>query len=528
MSRVVYAFELRGIQGYLFNTGRLRDMIHASELIDYVCGQPLDQVLLAVGADPHRPQPRRAGGAAYLVMENEAQARRFRDLWAFTVLQLLPGIELVDALGTASTVREAVTDAIGKLQVARNQPCAQLPAATPLTELAPRTGEPAVARQHGESLDASTFVRRQAQRKDAGLTARFGSTELHWPNNFEEGSPAVTRFHLNADNFVGMLHLDGNGIGILLRVLNEAASNLSDEEYVEVYQTFSTKLEQVCCEAAQRATSEILIPARHESGVMPARPLVLGGDDLSILLRSDLAVPFAMAYAHHFEALSESFINELAQRLKTAEFPAQLTTSGGLVLVKPGFPFSQALALAEGFAGIAKARGVDDRGNKLSALALYRVQGAVGDDAGALFEREQRVGNIGLGLAAYGLTEASRGILPQLEDLRALAEVGLERNFSKARLRSLVSLMYQSLDLARSDYHRWRELMKKNAGPLWARFEELLTTLVGELDADLPCSKDSASADGGQVSPINDLLILLETELVSPLRKTMEKSDEPA
>ncbi|ART83445.1 hypothetical protein CBP31_13105 [Oceanisphaera profunda] len=527
MSRVVYAFELRGIQGYLFNTGRLKDMIYASELIDYVFGQPLDEALLAVGADPARPQPRRAGGAAYLVLDSQEQAQRLRDLWTLSLMQLLPGIELVDAVATGASVKDAVKAALDELQVARNKPLAQLPIATPLTALAPRTGQPAVDKERSESLDASTVTRRRARRVDAGLMGRFGDVSLKWPNNFEEDSHESTRFKLNADNFVGMLHLDGNGIGVLLRVLNNAARNLDDDGYIEAYRIFSTELENVTCEAARKATEDVLIPAQSDKGVIPARPLVLGGDDLTILVRGDLAVPFAMSYAAHFEALSVGFIQKLTKLLNTDELPASLTTSGGLVLVKPGFPFSQALTLAESFADIAKTKGTDAQGNKVAALSLYRIQGAVGDDANALFKREQIARNIELSLPAYALTSTDHEELPSLSTLCDLVDVALAKNFSKSRLRNLVSLLYQDLELAKSEYQRWRSLMKKEAHTcaLWSKFESALVALVGELATDLPCSNQKNN-EQRYYSPLNDLLVLLEGKMVSPLHLNKEANND--
>lgn len=525
MSQVVYAFELRGIQGYLFNTGRLKDMIYASELIDYVFYKPLDAALELVGFDSARPQPRRAGGAAYLVLDSLEQATRLRNVWTLYILQLLPGIELVDAIAIGASVKEAVSHALDELQVARNRPLAQWPGATPLTALAPRTGEPAVDNDRGESLDASTATRRHAQPNEAGLMGRFGDGSLKWPNNFEEDSHESRRFRLNADNFVGMLHLDGNGIGVVLRTLNEAAAELNDADYIKAYQTFSTGLGKVTCQAAQKATREILEPAISDKGVIPARPLVLGGDDLTMLLRSDLAIPFAMSYASHFEELSRGFIKELKQLLNTENFPESLSVSGGLVLVKPGFPFSQALSLAESFAGIAKAKGTAKmtEGNetlerKYSTLALYRIQGAVGDDAGALFEREQRVADIELSLPAYALTNHKQDGMPSLQTLLSLVKVCMAPTFSKARLRSLVGLMYESQDLAQADYNRWRGLMQKNEATrsTWFQFESGLTELLGSLDNDLPCS---AKHEGSlyRPSPLNDLLLLLETEMASPL-----------
>ena len=525
MSRYVYAFELRGIQGYLFNTGRLKDMIQASELIDCVCGRPLDEALRAVKADPAEPQPRRAGGAAYLALDSKAQSQQLRDLWNMVIRQLLPGIELVDVIAEGNSVSDAIKNALAQLQAARNQPAPQLPPSSPLTSLAPRTGQPAVFSDRGESLDLSTVTRRQAQRTDAGLMSRFGDESLQWPNNFEADAHDSRRFPLNADNFVGVLHIDGNGIGQLLRKLNEATSTFDDQQYIAAYQGFSQGLEDTTCRAARSATEEVLVPAQTERGVLPARPLVLGGDDLSILVRADLAVPFAMAFARHFEALSVEFIQALKLQLGEIDLPEKLTASGGLAFVKPGFPFSQAFTLAESLSEGAKTQGTDANGKKISALAMHRIQGAVGDDARSLFERENCISaklatnaGVELALKAYGLTSEAAEVLPSMETLVSVVNECMAPQFSKARLRGLLDLLHQDPALARTDYHRWRSLMFKEPQTRanFQRFEAGLEALVGELDPDLPYSAKTNSS-GRHQTALTDVLMLLESQMVSPL-----------
>lgn len=533
--RYVYAFELRGIQGFLFNTGRLRDMIQASELIDYVCGQPLDKALSIVGADPEQPQPRRAGGAAYLAMDDQVQAQRLRDLWNLTVRQLLPGIELVDTIAQGESVKDAVNAALKELQVARNQPLAQLPVATPLSALAPRTGEPAITMDKGELIDRSTATRRQAQRTGAGLASRFSSEELTWPNNFESDAHASQRFPLNSDNLVGMLHLDGNGIGQLLRKLNEAAARFDDQAYIKAYQAFSQGLEQATCEAARAATSEVLVNARNHHGVLPARPLVLGGDDLSILVRSDLAVPFAQSFARHYEQKSVEFIATLKATLGDVDLPDKLTASGGLVVVKPGFPFSQAFRLSENFCDIAKAEGVNENGEKVSALSMHRVQAAAGDEASSLLAREKLVSGrdggagIELGLRAYGLTDDSSSVLPPIDVLTSVVNSCLSPAFSKARLRGLLDLFYQNPSLAKSEYTRWREVASNPPDDSAAGyhafndFERGLERLAGGLDANLPHSA-GVNKRGFHQTALTDVLMLLEAQMVSPEQNAREEA----
>jgi hypothetical protein len=245
------------------------------------------------------------------------------------------------------------------------------------------------------------------------------------------------------------------------------------------------------------------------------------------MVRADLAVPFAMSFASHFESLSVNFIQKLKAQLGPVDLPEKLTASGGLALVKPGFPFSQAFTLSESLSEVAKAQGVDAQGHKVSALAMHRIQGAIGDSALSLFEREKCVpasranAGIELALKAYGLTGDSIGVLPQMQDLKSVVAACMAPEFSKARLRGLLDLLYQDPALAAADYQRWRSLMhkKENSRGLvsFQQFVAGLQELVGELERGLPCSVRINSA-GRRQTALADVLMLLEAQMVSPLK----------
>jgi hypothetical protein len=56
----------------------------------------------------------------------------------------------------------------------------------------------------------------------------------------------------------------------------------------------SKKIEHAMTAAAQRPTAATITPVAR-NGVMPARPILLGGDDLTMIVRADRAIPFARA-----------------------------------------------------------------------------------------------------------------------------------------------------------------------------------------------------------------------------------------
>lgn len=516
-----YLFEARGIQRYLFSTGKLRDLLAKSELIDQLCadGGFLDKMLSALDLQPSSI-PRRAGGTFYLLFAKEEEARRFRAAWRLAITQWIPGVEGVDAIASADTARNAVGDGVKRLRESRNIIEVSLPRPSPIDARSPRTGFAATSRKSGEHLDAAT----ERARTYAGLE---GSSRLEqrffdrdgyaWPRSFEPHPGAGALFPLNKDRLVGVLHADGNGIGGVLRVLFQAASQAPDAEYVEIYRMFSDGMASATQAAACEAAELALVP-HAEASVMPARPLVLGGDDITLLVRADLAVPFARRYLTAFEDRTRAVLTELKQRLRrlglsdeAARLPDQLTASAGIVYCKSSFPFLSAYALADDLAGRAKhesRRAGGEDSEAPSTIAFQKMEGAVLEGADALHSRFHQISDDAttyhLSLPAYAVRPH-----PKMPDLGSLDELARpfsppERKLNDRPLRELATLWHQDVSVARGAYARWRQLASKNHEEALAGFDAALRKLVGESATDLPTG-------GGdpRLSPLSDLITWL-------------------
>jgi len=341
-----YLFEVRGIQRFLFASGKLRDMLGGSELLDYLCADDglLDQTLKSLDLQPKIV--RKAGGSFYLLFERREDAVRLRAVWRLACGNWLPGVEQIDALSEGRSAREAMDEGLRLLRKARNRLCADLPRPGPLSERSPRTGLAAVLRERDESLDAATARQRRFERpKDQDLAQRFlDEDDYLWPINFEEDAPASERFPLGERHLVGLLHADGNGLGELLRVLTDACKDADDATYIDLYRGFSDGLSDTTLAAARQAC-RVLRPHACDK-VLPARPLVLGGDDLTILVRADLALPFAKAFLDAFESHSRSAMTRLNKvfadkglQAQASRLPAHLTACAGLCYMKCSHPF---------------------------------------------------------------------------------------------------------------------------------------------------------------------------------------------
>lgn len=525
--KYAYLFETRGIQRFLFASGKLRDMLGGSELLDYLSaeGGLLDQTLEALDLAPSAP--RRAGGAFYLIFNKHEDAIRLRDTWRLASSRWLPGVEKVDALAQGETAHAAISAGFEQLRQARNHLSTDLPRPGPLTERSPRTALAAVAQRRDESLDAVSLRQRSFSRPADGqnLAQRFLDEPGYvWPLEFEENSPADKRFPLGERRLVGLIHADGNGLGELLRILNSACAGTDDKTYVKLYRSFSEGLASATQAAANQASREVLLE-KAQQYVLPARPLVLGGDDLTIIVRADLALPFARAFLTAFEQHSRQSMRELQQAFEqsglnaqAAQLPDYLSACAGLCFMKCSQPFQAGHDLAESLCKRAKVAARKARqGNEPmpATLAMHKVQDSLLEDADTQFVQNHCFSHEGrtwqLALPAYALAPGHE--LPALDDLEAMLQTFNRRSpnsLNDRPLRELATLWHDNPSLARQAYVRWRELAGRNNATTLDEFDRHLRALLGQVQSDLPCSLHETPQ-----SPLADLLALLSLQIPS-------------
>ena len=178
---------------------------------------------------------------------------------------------------------------------------------------------------------------------------------------------------------VGVVHIDGNGVGAIMRDLGCAhravqkvgVSTTSDEETTEDskgLQSFimevNRRLDNVVKDAI--ALSWYYVQELTPDTVVPIVPVLVGGDDVTVYTDGRYAIPFAEAYIHHYERLTkdDDLLSVLAivaggkkadaperNHFEIDDYiiqnPGPLTASAGVAIVGRNFPFHIAYDLAE-------------------------------------------------------------------------------------------------------------------------------------------------------------------------------------
>lgn len=573
-----YLFEAKSIQDYLFQSNKLKDVIAASErldrLIDSTKDSVLDQVLKAaelesdlLNRDVNTEHTihflRCKGGAFYAYCQQQAPLVSLRSAWTLTLSQLFPSMVYTDALSEAPSLKVALDKAMEGLNAARNTPQVNFPLSSTVIERYSRTGNGVVPLsslaqracvkdefKNDSALDIDTELHRQAyqafdMRETAALQDRFTPENrqgaICYPIDFEKefafSGPQLKRKHQReAIKDMALIHIDGNGLGILLRQLKSALKDQSDAVYCQAFRDFSEALNKATVAAARIATEQVYQHVIAENDfyeacvTLPMRPIVLGGDDVTLFCRADLALDYATTFCCAFKQESErALVDVFKQYLSDSGLFPYITASGGILYHKAGHPFSHSHHLVEALCDKAKVLTKSVYGtqsNKVgpAALAFYRVSNATQSNLSQLLTQAQTfsVGEdqrLTVGQSSYfveplSATEADKvkdgRFLQQLRDI--MPQEGSVTPVSMPKWRQMMTAIAQhDLDEAKRIYHRAIELCV-DADAI-ATFKSALQQLVpkdalGHEDWYWQLTGDEDGKMNGYQSFINDVLIV--------------------
>ena len=524
-----YLFEVKSIQQYLFSSGKLKYVVSASERLDRLinthCGSTLQQVLENANLSSDLCEEieqtessihflRCKGGAFYAFSLSQAPLETLRSAWTITVAQMFPSLSFTDALVSHNSLDKALDLGHESLAQSRQAPQIKLPLASAISARNARTGKQAImpspldkksryAVDSDDALDIDTDLHRQAYTQfnlaaGGALQNKFTPIDCDTELKYELSFDTFTRRDL------ALVHIDGNGLGILLMALKDAltkktAGMASEQEkntlFQQAFRAFSDALCQATEEAAQAAVESVLdqLQAKYPNKAIALRPIVLGGDDVTLFIDAEFALPFAQTFCREFEKSSEAALQELTQQHPS--LPSKLTASGGIVYHKVNHPFMQTHHLVEALCTHAKSLtklAIGNQSDKAgpAALSLYRISNASQQNLESLLEQNLSVqlkdgSELTLGQNSYFVdadnalpSTCSRSFerLQEVVQLSTVAKGGSESRVpvSMAKWRQMMThIMADDIDEANRIYHRALHLSKNSTQPLETALDKL-------------------------------------------------------
>ena len=216
---------------------------------------------------------------------------------------------------------------------------------------------------------------------------------------------------------VGVIHIDGNGVGAIMRDLGEAFKgvcchldsleepaykhednpcNINEGRFQWFVMEVNYRLDGVVKQAVAKAWEKVTEIAEKDGlPGPPVVPVLVGGDDVTVYTDGRYAIPFADAYIHHYEELTKdddllSVLAIVAGGKKTdaperdhfeigdyiIQKPGPLTASAGVAIVGRNFPFHIAYDLAEELVSRGKKLGKKKREVPCSTIDFHVLRDA--------------------------------------------------------------------------------------------------------------------------------------------------------
>lgn len=400
----VVLLDVNGKQPFIFSSPRLRENIGASYQITLLENWATP-VIEEVTGDVPRWVSRTSGKVIFLVDEEDSAQTVIRKVTA-TAFTEAPGIDVsgvyvevteshLQARDLRRLDREALLYALSRPPaVARFQQMpflaraqdSTLPAAPPLGKvdedkedqkelysLPSRVKRYDALMFRNHLLDLARKSRRLYDEDDKFARDLTKLENMLQDRPAQEPRNNATVQASDDDNFVALpkvavIHIDGNGVGAVMRDLESAKALISEDDFVSVtgckaddadslrhfILAVNGRLDRAVENAFVAAWESVATWAKWDARqegrpytAIPVVPVLLGGDDVTVITSGDYALPFAVTYLKRYEenTRADPILSVLGSAQSGVSGP--MTAAAGVAIVRRNFPFHIAYDLAE-------------------------------------------------------------------------------------------------------------------------------------------------------------------------------------
>lgn len=498
MGRYLYGASIQGIQNYIFQTNELKDIIGASELVNEICHK--FKAMFGEDSEHRGKMIVHAAGNIKCIFDDEDACRDAVRNFPRFAMEMAPGITISQAvvkIKDDSEYAKKAEELEQRLHAQRNHPVKSLTTGLMAIERSRKTGLPATTikyaqdkKEKDEYLDEGIVAKRNE--KGCDLYRKLTGEDI------KTGNRAYDTKDLTGHNdWIAVIHADGNGLG-------EVVAELSGD--YQRFKDFSDNLDKATIAAAQAAYTATKEKEEDEKAnrtleKLKIRPIVIGGDDLTVICRGDLAVKFVKEYLEAFEKETKERIGK------------KLTACAGIAFIKSSYPFYYGYDLAEALCGEAKKDAKSDKvkkanGNQApSCLMFHKVQSSFVEDYAEIKRKE--LTTVDGGSLCFGPYYLNKESVDKVKDR--------ERWTIKELSETVDKLNKEDNNRVKTAIRQWLTLMHEDAG---AAKQHSKRVKAVNLDSEFISIYDSVStgiikkdADGKdkdlKLSPAYDILSLL-------------------
>lgn len=464
MGKYLYGASISGIQGFIFQTNMLREIVGASEIV------------ASISSDFFKSQFARhqvefceenllmaAAGNIKYVFDQIEDCEKIVRVFPKAVMELADGISIAQAVVKIDGDKDEIQELEKRLRIQRNkQVTIKDTSGLMVTGTARATGGVGFEYSKGKMIDLGQHQKRKA----SDLANRRLIEDIVEEQSFKSD---VFPFDISdmvseegSQSWIAVVHADGNSIGNKLR---EMGQQLKGDEANAAFKEFSKRLDKATKEAVRVAFKSVVEQVYEQENLdkIPFRPVVLGGDDLTAIVRGDLALDFSHRFLVGFEEITYDYFKDFDRDygLKGVVFSEGLTACAGIAYIKYNYPFHYGVRLAEALCQRAKFRSKKiNRDHSPSSLLFHKVHSSFVENYDEIVERELTIGkDIFFDYGPYFLKNQDG--YDTINELKIRIKELNKPDAPKARLRNWLSELETSESMAEQTLKRIQSLNSK-------------------------------------------------------------------
>lgn len=444
-----------GIQEYIFGSNKLKENIGASHLLVQVSRDWLYGALEQIAPGAHNfgsdagiaKKPLEddknqyveviysGGGNVVMLSQSETIAKDVVRALSRALLEHAPGLEITaahqplvaaDTIGGPGGVYNNLLRALNRAKQQRRRSAPQLGLGVTLECRA--TGLPAVYYDDEENRPISSDIQAKldaVKPANKRLEREFGDIYQQYAFGLDFDDFGRSR---DDSSYIAVIHADGNSMGRrferlvaqfgsaernraclnALRDLSQAvetsASEALEDALRQLNQSLKTDRQSVLDQRMRDFTADLKPKKGTSKTIFPVRPLVFGGDDLTLVCDGRLGLALAAVYLKSFHTHTTEHFADLFRGQEFAFLSDQTKAEArkpahacaGVAIVKAHYPFARAYTLSEALCNNAKTalrdqqRG-DSSAPDASAIDWHFAATGINAELGELRKRQYHV-----------------------------------------------------------------------------------------------------------------------------------------
>lgn len=457
--KYLYGASVQGIQNFIFETNKLREIVGASDMVEQICTSLFAEQLGNKNTNLSLDENVLVAAAGHIryVFQKKEECEKVVFEFPRRIMEFAPGINVSQAVvEIEDEIDESHLNKLNeRITTQRAIPISNHGLGLMVSERARRTGKPGIHRKGKEVIDSAQMKKEEVYKesKNTLLEKLVGKEAQIKPNQFPHDiSEIVTG---NEKSWIAIIHADGNNLG---KIIQSISGQDNIKNLKNVLREFSKLIEECTIGAANEAFKKIIKPEVSKSNILPLRPIILGGDDLTLIIRGDLAVSFSKVYLESFEELSKNKFKGLVTEHNLDILKDGLTACAGIAFIKPNYPFHYGVNLAESLCSYTKKQVKLTFDSKTpSGLTFHKVQDSFIESYDEIMKRELTAGSVSFNYGPY-LIGKGNDKSPSLENLEKMVSDLIREDSPRSSLRTWLSELYVSKESAEQKMKRIRNI----------------------------------------------------------------------